>query len=49
MVKPLGRIKSQSDGVSKTDGDRYPIRAFQPDKCFLLTVDIYGSPLFLSQ
>src|SRR4026207_2303188 len=49
MVKPLGKIKSQSDGISKTDGDRYPIRAFQPDKIILLRVDIYGGSLFLSQ
>src|SRR3972149_264792 len=40
MVNPLGRIKSQSEGVSKTEGERYPMRAFQPDiKCpvFLLS------------
>src|SRR5713226_7754254 len=31
MVNPLGKIRSQSDGVSKTEGERYPMRAFQPD------------------
>src|ERR1700756_566360 len=31
MVNPAGKIRSQSDGVSKTEGERYPMRAFQPD------------------
>ena len=34
IVKPFGRMESQSEGVSKTDGERYPMRAFQPDMSY---------------
>jgi hypothetical protein len=38
-------MKSQSDGVSKTDGERYPMRAFQPGmSCYSSILMFFSEP-----
>ena len=55
MVKPAGKIRSQSDGVSKTEGERYPMRTFQPDtdgsslKCFFYRSGVGMGSFFAAQ